>query len=81
MLLGKVSWESVLKDRGVSEGWTLLKNEILKAQEQAFCLCLRMSQLERRLTWLNREFLLRVQEKKFTVYGRRVRQLGKSTRM
>jgi len=64
MLAGRVPWESVWKNKGVSEGWTLLKNEILKAQVQAFPLCLEMSQLERKLTWLNREFLLRVQEKK-----------------
>lgn len=29
----RVPWESVLKDKGVQEGWTLLKKEALEAQE------------------------------------------------
>ena len=32
-LVDRVPWEAVLKGRGVQEGWTLFKKEILKAQE------------------------------------------------
>ena len=35
MLVAWVPWESLLKGKGVQEAWTLLKMEILKAQEQA----------------------------------------------
>ena len=33
-LVAQVPWESLLKGKGVQEAWTLLKMEILKAQEQ-----------------------------------------------
>jgi len=53
--------ESVLKGKGVQKGWTFLKREILKAQEQAIPECHKMSCWERRPIWLNRELLLRLQ--------------------
>ena len=34
-LVAQVPWESLLKGKGVQEAWTLLKMDILKAQEQA----------------------------------------------
>jgi len=34
-LIERVPWERVLKGKGVQEGWTLFKEEVLKAQEQA----------------------------------------------
>ena len=43
-LVGRVPWESVLKCRGVQEGWTLLKKEVLKAREQAIPMCHKMNQ-------------------------------------
>ena len=33
MNVAQVPWESLLKGKGVQEAWTLLKMEILKAQE------------------------------------------------
>ena len=33
-LVDRVSWEAVLKGKGVQEGWTFFKKEILKEQEQ-----------------------------------------------
>ena len=35
MLVERVPWERVLKGKGVQEGWTFFKEEVLKAQEQA----------------------------------------------
>ena len=35
----RVPWEAVLKGKGVQEGWTFFKKEILKAQEQAIPMC------------------------------------------
>ncbi|KAK4825828.1 LOW QUALITY PROTEIN: hypothetical protein QYF61_002951 [Mycteria americana] len=34
-LVDRVPWEAVLKGKGVQEGWTFFKKEIVKAQEQA----------------------------------------------
>ena len=39
MLLERVPWEKVLKDKGVQEDWTLFKEKVLKAQEQAVPMC------------------------------------------
>ena len=38
-LVDRVPWEAVLKGKGVQEGWTFFKKEILKAQEQAIPMC------------------------------------------
>ena len=50
--------DSVLKGKGVQEGWLLLK----KVQEQAAPICHKMSQCGRQV-W-TRELFLRLQEKK-----------------
>ncbi|KFQ27211.1 hypothetical protein N332_12830, partial [Mesitornis unicolor] len=63
-LVGRVPWEAVLKGKGVQEGWTLFKKELLKAQEQAVPVCWKKSQQGRRLTWLNRELCLELRKKK-----------------
>ena len=34
-LVERVPWETVLKGKGVQEGWTFFKKEILMAQDQA----------------------------------------------
>jgi len=38
-LVERVSWERVLKGKGVQAGWTFFKEEVLKAQEQTVPLC------------------------------------------
>ena len=45
-LVAQVPWESLLKGKGVQEAWTLLKTEILKAQEQAVPECRKASRRE-----------------------------------
>jgi len=42
-LVDRVPWEEVLKGKGVQEGWTSFKKEILKAQEQAIPMCQKTS--------------------------------------
>lgn len=64
MLVAGVSWESLHKGEGVQEAWTLLKMEILKAQEQAVPECCKVSRRGRILLWMNWELLLRLQKKK-----------------
>ncbi|KAK4832543.1 hypothetical protein QYF61_023875 [Mycteria americana] len=38
-LVERVPWETVLKGKGVQEGWAFFKKEVLKAQEQALPMC------------------------------------------
>ena len=50
-LVGRVPWDSVLESKGVQDGWSLFKKEVLKAQEQAVPLSFKMSQC-RRPAWM-----------------------------
>ncbi|KAK4820378.1 hypothetical protein QYF61_025454 [Mycteria americana] len=82
-LVDRVPLDAVLKGKGVQEGWTFFKKEILKAQEQAVPMCRKTSQWGRRAAWLNRELWVELREKKgeFMTFGRRGRQLRRTTRM
>jgi len=57
-LVARVTWESLLKGKGVQEAWTLFKIEILKAQGQAVPECHKTSCRGRRQVWMNQELLL-----------------------
>jgi len=63
-LVERVPWDRVLKGKGVQEGWTFFKEEVLKTQEQAVPMCRKTNRWGRGPTWLNRELLLRLREKK-----------------
>ncbi|GAB0202630.1 hypothetical protein GRJ2_002728600 [Grus japonensis] len=63
-LVERVPWETVLKGKGVQEGWAFFKKEVLKAQEQAVPMCCKTNRWGRRLAWLNRELLLGLREKR-----------------
>jgi len=58
MLVDRVPWEKVLKDKGVQTGWTFFKEKVLKAQEQAVPMCHKTNWQGRRMALLNRELLL-----------------------
>jgi len=58
MLAERVTWERVLKGKGVQEGWTFFKEEVLKAQEHVVSMCCKMNRRGRQLLCLNREILL-----------------------
>lgn len=60
----RIPWEALLKGRGVQERWTLLKDELLTAQEYAVPMCWKMSQKGRRTAWLNRDLWLELGKKK-----------------
>ncbi|KAK4811106.1 hypothetical protein QYF61_016392 [Mycteria americana] len=53
-LVERVPWEAALKGKGVQEGWTFFKEEVLKAQEQAVP----------RPAWLTRELWLELRKKR-----------------
>ncbi|KAK4823184.1 hypothetical protein QYF61_027088 [Mycteria americana] len=63
-LVDRVPWEAVLKSKGVQEGWTFFKKEILKVQEQAIATCQKMSQRGIGPAWLNTELWLELREKR-----------------
>ncbi|XP_072728592.1 cilia- and flagella-associated protein 20 isoform X1 [Ciconia boyciana] len=68
-LVNRVPWEAALMGKGVQEGWTFFKEEVLKAQEQAVPRCRKTSWQGRRPTWLNRELWLELRKKR-RVYDR-----------
>ena len=49
MLVERVSWERVLKGKGVQAAWKFFKEDVLKAQEQAVPMCHKTSRQGRRL--------------------------------
>ncbi|KAK4810854.1 hypothetical protein QYF61_008826 [Mycteria americana] len=61
-LVDRVPGEAVLKGKGVQEGWTFFRKEILKAQEQAVPMCRKTSRRGRRPAWLNRELWLELRK-------------------
>ncbi|KFQ26467.1 hypothetical protein N332_01936, partial [Mesitornis unicolor] len=63
-LVGRVPWEAVLKDKGVQEGWSPFKKDLLKVKEQAVPVCWKTSRRGRRPAWLNRELWLELRKKK-----------------
>ncbi|KAK4825574.1 LOW QUALITY PROTEIN: hypothetical protein QYF61_000573 [Mycteria americana] len=63
-LVERVPWEAALKGKGVQEGWTFFKEEVLKAQERAVPRCRKTSQRGRRPAWLNRELWLELRKKR-----------------
>ncbi|KAK4811295.1 hypothetical protein QYF61_023347 [Mycteria americana] len=67
-LVERVPWETVLKGKGVQEGWAFFKKEVLKAQDQAVPMCRKTNQQGRRPAWLNGELLLGLRKKKKRAY-------------
>ncbi|KAK4821712.1 hypothetical protein QYF61_027784 [Mycteria americana] len=63
-LVKRVPWEAALKGKGVQEGWTFFKEEVLKAQERAVPRCRKMSWRGRRPAWLTRELWLELRKKR-----------------
>ncbi|KAK4831702.1 hypothetical protein QYF61_018754 [Mycteria americana] len=63
-LVERVPWEAALMGKGVQEGWTFFKEEVLKAQEQAVPRCRKTSRQGRRPAWLTRELWLELRRKR-----------------
>ena len=63
-LVERVPWEKALKGKGVQEGWTLSREEVFKAQEQAVPMRRNTNRRGRRPAWLNRELLLGLRKKR-----------------
>ncbi|KAK4811064.1 hypothetical protein QYF61_016350 [Mycteria americana] len=63
-LVERVPWEAALMGKGVQEGWTFFKEEVLKAQERAVPRCRKKNRRGRRPAWLTRELWLELRKKK-----------------
>ncbi|KAK4810736.1 hypothetical protein QYF61_007710 [Mycteria americana] len=63
-LVERVPWEAALMGKGVQEGWTFFKEEVLKAQERAVPRCRKTSWRGRRPAWLTRELWLELRRKR-----------------
>ena len=63
-LFGRVPWDSAVEGLGVDECWSVFKNHLLEAEEQAIPLCCKSSKWGRRPAWLKRELLMEVKRKK-----------------
>ncbi|KAK4806799.1 hypothetical protein QYF61_005595 [Mycteria americana] len=63
-LVERVPWEAALMGKGVQEGWTFFKEEVLKAQERAVPRCRKTSRWGRRPAWLTRELWLELRRKR-----------------
>ncbi|KAK4823211.1 hypothetical protein QYF61_027358 [Mycteria americana] len=63
-LVKRVPWEAALMGKGVQEGWTFFKEEVLKAQEWAVPWCRKMNQRGRPPAWLTRELWLKLRRKR-----------------
>ncbi|KAK4806863.1 hypothetical protein QYF61_012584 [Mycteria americana] len=63
-LVERVPWEAALMGKGVQEGWTFFKEEVLKAQERAVPRCRKTSRRGRRPAWLTRELWLELRRKR-----------------
>ncbi|KAK4820048.1 hypothetical protein QYF61_017894 [Mycteria americana] len=63
-LVKRVPWEAALMGKGVQEGWTFFKEEVLKAQEQAVPRCQKTGRQGRRPAWLTRELWLELRRKR-----------------
>ncbi|GAB0179901.1 hypothetical protein GRJ2_000455400 [Grus japonensis] len=57
-LFRRVPWESAFEGLGVHKCWSIVKNHLLEAQEQAILLCCKSSNQGRRPAWLNREIFV-----------------------
>ena len=64
MLVERVPWERVLKDKRVQAGRTFLSKEVLKAQGQAVAMCCKTNRWGRQPAWLNRGLLVGLRTKR-----------------
>ncbi|KAK4813827.1 hypothetical protein QYF61_001831 [Mycteria americana] len=63
-LVERVPWEAAPKGKGVQEGWTVFKEEVLKAQEGVVPRCQKTSRRGRRPAWLTKELWLELRKKR-----------------
>ena len=67
-VLVKVPWETAFEGIGVHQCWSVFKHCLLKAQDQAIPKYQKSSRWGRKPTWLTRDLLLELGQKK-KVYG------------
>jgi len=63
-LLVAISWEAVLRDKGVEQSWLLFKDAFLRVQELSITQNKKVSRGGRKPEWLGKDLPVRLREKK-----------------
>ena len=59
-LVDKISWNTVLRDKGAYQNCQLFKDTFLRAQELSIPLCKKASRKGRQAGWLSKDLLVKV---------------------
>ena len=68
-LLGRMPWDKALERRGAQESWSVFKDHLLQAQEQCILTKRKSGRNARRPTWMNKELLAKLEQKKEVYRG------------
>jgi len=68
-LLGRIPWEKALGGRGAQESWSVFKDHLLQAQERCIPTKRKSGRNARRPTWVNKELLAKLKQKKEAYRG------------
>ncbi|GAB0181491.1 hypothetical protein GRJ2_000614400 [Grus japonensis] len=67
--LGRVPWDKALEGRGAQDSWLVFKDHLFQAQEQCIPTERKSGKNARRPTWMNKELLGKVKQKKEAYRG------------
>jgi len=62
-LVSKTPWESALRDKGAEQSWQIFKEAFNSAQELSVPRCKKSGKAGKRLAWLSRDLLVKLQSK------------------
>jgi len=68
-LLGRVPWDKPLEGGGAQESWSVFKDHLLQAQERCIPTKRKSGRNARRPTWMNKELLAKLKQKKEAYRG------------
>jgi len=75
-LLGRILWDKALEGRGAQESPSVFKDHLLQAQEPCIPTKRKSGTNARRPTWMNKEILAKLQQKKEAYRGRKQGQVA-----
>ena len=76
-LLDEISWEALLRDKGVEESWLFFRDAFLRAQELSISPNKKVGRGGRKLTGLGKDLQVRLREETVPGVETRVCQLGR----
>ncbi|GAB0206109.1 hypothetical protein GRJ2_003076500 [Grus japonensis] len=68
-LLGRIPWDKALEGRGAQDSWLVFKGHLLQAQEQCIPTERKSGKNTKRPSWMNKELLGKVKQKKEAYRG------------